>query len=300
MASLGDDSATLFETNVVPDSKEVRVHFPGARQHALAFDGGTGGTVESPSSSLAAGPLVTSAGHFDAISYSKGAALLAMFEESLGSSDRFQAGVRDCLAQMAYGSTSFFAFVACVSRGAGSDGGHAWVAPFVFESSFPLVDVAEAEPPSGAVRVKALNHSDVSEPWPAEVPVAYVGEEGEPRIAWIGGEGADLEALDGPLNWRARGYYRVRYSPALLRRVLQPSSFSGGKVDLLGRLSALADAVALHRAGLYEDRESIVAGIDQMAAEMGTTAELQLSRKTESQWFRQRMLDKLRDQMEVN
>jgi len=203
--------------------------------------------------------------------------------------DRFQKGVRECLAENAYGSVSFFAFVGCVADAAdGSD--PTWMAPFVYQSDFPLLDV-EASPTGGdeSVRVKALNYSDVAQPWPSKVPVAYRRTDGEVASAWITGE-AELEALGSVLNWKARGYYRVRYSPELLKRVL------GEPGAELGRLSALADAVALHKDGLFWDRAAIVDGMDQVASGMGATVG-NLSHDNESQWFRQQMLSMLKEQV---
>ena len=62
---------------------------------------------------------------FDAITYGKGEAVLAMFERGLGE-DTFQRGVRSYLRDHAYGNADATDFLASLSEAAGRDVGPAF------------------------------------------------------------------------------------------------------------------------------------------------------------------------------
>ena len=78
------DMDLLFEVKVAPPTKEVRIHFPGARQQAMELE----------SSELVGAKATFST------AYSKGAAVVRMVEEEFR--DTFLQGVRKCLMRHAY------------------------------------------------------------------------------------------------------------------------------------------------------------------------------------------------------
>ena len=197
----------LFDVKVVPPNKEARVHFPGARQHALEFDM-TNGTH----------PLVSDESHFDAISYSKGAAIVAMVEDYTDSVSpgAFQKGIRKCLATYAYGSMTFHHLLACAFTDPGIS---IDLKPWVFKSGFPLIDVNDTGS-AGSVRISARNYTDM-QPFLSPIPLKYK-EKNQVRSLLLREELVLEKKSSGPFILHGtRGYFRARYSPDAYAEIIQ-------------------------------------------------------------------------------
>lgn len=78
---------------------------------------------------------------FDGITYSKGAAVLGMFERYVGE-ERFRQGVRDYLRSHAHGTAEYRDFLDALGRHAGRDVGPAFES-FLLQSGVPMIEVSQ-------------------------------------------------------------------------------------------------------------------------------------------------------------
>ena len=164
---------------------------------------------------------------FDRITYDKGASILNMFESYLGP-ETFQRGVRDYIAQRAWGNATSTDFVAAISKAAGRDVAPAF-ATFLEQAGTPEVtatlscDAGKASvalsqqryvPPGSAV-------PPATKPWLVPVCVVYdsAGKRAQSCTILDQPTGAlALETKSCPRwmmpNVNARGYYRSVYTAA--------------------------------------------------------------------------------------
>ena len=206
MGHLGQNSALLFEVNVAPPSKEVRVHFPGARQNSLDFDFGE----ETHA-------LAGSTSHFDLIAYSKGAAVVRMFEDYVGE-EKFQRGIRLGLREYAFGNARFEDLLAFVLAETGQLSVHNFT-EWIYQPSYPTLFLPERVVHPGKSWYKPIRFDYLGRENETEstflVPVKYKHNENpEVATALIGKDEKSLEIIYGAalVNYGAGGYFRVRYS----------------------------------------------------------------------------------------
>jgi cytosol alanyl aminopeptidase len=218
-------------------------------------------------------------GVFDAISYSKGGAVLTMFERWIGEGG-FRDGVRAYMTANARGTATNADFVAALAAASAPEIGAAFHA-YLDRPGVPVVEVGLAcpkgEPPR--VRLRQSRLTGFGEPaddtvWPVRACVRWGGKGGKP-----GGEACDtIEDREAELvladakacpawlvgNADGVGYYRTRYEPALaaaLRKHL-------GKVAALDRLSHATDTRALLGAGRVTAADAL-ALVDALVATRG-------------------------------
>ena len=201
---------------------------------------------------------------FDAITYTKGEAVLAMIEAWLGP-DVFQRGVRRFLATHADASATTADFVAAIGAEAGRDVGPVLYG-FVDQSGVPLLEVdltcAAGAPPALSLtrrryRPLGAGGPDDGGAWQLPVCVRYdrgVGASGR-ACTLLSAKTATLALADATScpRWIAPnddvvGYYRVRLADALLERALATT----GGLTTRERVGLVLDLAALAEAGVVE------------------------------------------------
>jgi alanyl aminopeptidase len=197
---------------------------------------------------------------FDGITYTKGAAVLRMFERWIGE-DTFRAGVRAYLTKHAWGNAAYGDFVAAISGAAGKDVRPAFDS-FITQTGVPLVsfdlDCTAGRPPVihlGQRRYRPLGSSlPADRLWQIPVCVRYgTGARGEGRACTLLTQAqADLPLTDARScpewvqpNEEAYGYYRTLPRGKLLDRLLarSPTVLSlPERIGLLGDTNALVSS----------------------------------------------------------
>ena len=187
-------------------------------------------------------PVVSPAdadGMFDVLTYEKGASVVRMLEQYLGA-DRFRAGIRHYMARHQYGNTETSDLWDALEAETGEPVrriAESWI----FQGGFPEVTVS-VNGGSGvtlAQRRFAFDDGDGdsgadAERWSVPVVVRHDGDGGEARRVLLDGASTSLPLVGGIPGWvnanaGAHGFYRVRYTGALL----------DGLLDNLGELSPL-------------------------------------------------------------
>jgi alanyl aminopeptidase len=162
---------------------------------------------------------------FDRITYDKGASLLNMFESYLGA-ETFQNGVRDYIAQRAWGNATSTDFVAAISKAAGKD---LWPAfsTFLEQPGTPeITATTSCEAGKATVALSqqryvppGANTPPTTKPWIVPVCVAFEsGGKRAERCTMLDQPTGSL-ALETKAcprwvmpNVNGRGYYRSRYT----------------------------------------------------------------------------------------
>jgi alanyl aminopeptidase len=186
---------------------------------------------------------------FDGITYSKGAAVLNMFENWMGE-ETFRKGVRDYLAQHAWGATTTADLMAALSKAAGRDISAAF-SSFLDQAGAPLV-TAEVQCGGKGATLRLSQErfvpigSQGAAPQLWKVPVCYRegGASGEHRACVLlekPSAGFPLAACPAWFypNENAAGYYRWSY----------PGDTGIDKLSRPEQVSALDNAQALASAG---------------------------------------------------
>ncbi len=156
---------------------------------------------------------------FDEISYGKGSSILAMFDRYLGE-ERFRAGVTDYLKTFRYGNARTEDLLAALGRASGEPVGEL-AAPWIDRPGLPLI-TADAARNGVVLTQRRFGYLGTTEepPWP--IPLTLdVGT--ERRRLLFRERQARLEVADGApvlLNPGSIGFYRCRYDPELLGRLL--------------------------------------------------------------------------------
>jgi puromycin-sensitive aminopeptidase len=172
---------------------------------------------------------------FDVLTYQKGAAVLRMLEQYV-SPDTFRAGVNRYLTMHARANTETSDLWDAIEAVSGEPV-RAIMDSWIFQGGYPLITVQPGHDPA-SIRLtqrRFLYRADGAgdqgplrnggERW--EVPInlrASVGGTQQRRRLLLDGDAATVD-LDGPLDWvvvndGAWGFYRVRYEPTLLQRLL--------------------------------------------------------------------------------
>jgi puromycin-sensitive aminopeptidase len=189
---------------------------------------------------------------FDLLTYEKGASVLRMLEQYLGP-DVFREGVRLYLERHRYANAETTDLWKALG-----DASHqpipAIMDGWIFKSGYPLVTV---EPAGDGVKITQRRFSyvaadrDSGQRWRIPVVLRAAVKRGyvERRLLLDGDEAT--VALPTKADWivvnsGGHGFYRVRYAPALLKKL------AGGvaKIAPIERFNLLSDAFALAQAGL--------------------------------------------------
>jgi alanyl aminopeptidase len=197
---------------------------------------------------------------FDAITYQKGAGVIAMFERWVGA-ERFRAGIHHYLEQHAYSAATAADFLAAIG-GAGSTSVIAAFETFLNQAGVPLVTESlrceAGKPPVLALKqeryVPAGSHASPARTWQVPVCVRYESGGKTARACTLMTEPAQELGLDEAHgcpsfvagNDGQAGYYRVRYEGDLWSRVVDGAKT---KLSLPERVGLLGDALALVQGG---------------------------------------------------
>ena len=195
---------------------------------------------------------------FDGITYSKGSALLNMFESYMGPA-KFREGIQRYLKEYSWGSATSAQFLAAL---AGNDSAIASAfSSFLDQPGVPLVTAAldcqggDAKLDLTQQRFLPLGSSGaVPELWSVPVCVRYASGSGKTRQCVLLGEQSNEMALTkatGCPGWLdanadADGYYRVLYQNDLLGSLLKDG---GHELPLAEKVSLIGDIYALTRSG---------------------------------------------------
>ena len=189
---------------------------------------------------------------FDVLTYEKGASVLRMLEQHIGPTV-FRDGVRDYLRTHAYGNADtndLWVSIGKASNQAVPDLMNGWI----FQPGYPLV-TAELTKECEVV-LSQQRFSYLPDPPPAswQVPVqlrVQTGAVGEIRRVLLTGTRLNVSCPPDTqfilVNEGGHGFYRVRYGPNLLKRVLEAGL---EKLAPIERLNLVNDAWATTIAGL--------------------------------------------------
>ena len=189
---------------------------------------------------------------FDVLTYEKGASVLRMLEQHIGPTV-FRDGVREYLRTHAYGNADtndLWVSIGKASNQAVPDLMNGWI----FQPGYPLV-TAELTTQCELV-LSQQRFSYLPDPPPAtwQVPVqlrVQTGAEGEVRRALLTGTRLNVSCPPETqfilVNEGGHGFYRVRYGPNLLKRLLEAGL---EKLAPIERLNLVNDAWATTVAGL--------------------------------------------------
>ncbi len=202
---------------------------------------------------------------FDGISYSKGATLLAMFEEWLGP-ETMRKGIQRYLREHAHGNATSDDFLAALAAAGGAEVGRAF-ASFLDQAGVPVVSFDLACPEGGTPRLALAQKryqplgspGAAAQTWQVPVRVRYVagGKAGTARTLLSAAAGElPLEGAAGCPevvvgNAGGSGYYLAALAaPAGEDDLLAPLlADPEAHLDLPERISLLRDAMALSASG---------------------------------------------------
>lgn len=198
---------------------------------------------------------------FDGITYQKGAAVISMFESFLGG-EEFRRGVQSYLKQYAFRNASAPDFLDSISTSSGKNINAAF-STFLNQAGAPLLSASLDCKETGASlhltqeRYLPLgSKSSAGEIWKIPVCVRY-GQAGEGKNTQTACEVLSTASADVKLrgsgcpvwvqmNDKARGYYRVNYTPDLLSALssgdVQNRLSAAERVDFMGNARSLVDA----------------------------------------------------------
>jgi puromycin-sensitive aminopeptidase len=200
---------------------------------------------------------------FDVLTYQKGAAVLRMLEQYLGS-ETFRKGISEYLSVHAYANTDTGDLWDAIEAVSGEPV-RAIMDTWILQGGYPLISVEPGEDPA-SIRLTqerflyataGQGREDGGERWAVPVNLrASVGGVVQRQRLLVDGQSATVN-FDGPVDWvvvndGGWGFYRVRYAPELL----------GGL-----RAAGLQETCdALERMGLVVDSwASVVAGRTDLA-----------------------------------
>jgi alanyl aminopeptidase len=252
---LNEAFATWMASKVVDRWKPEwswAVQRSGARSGAMDLDSlVTARRIRQP---IAGNDDIASA--FDGITYQKGAAVIAMFEEWLGE-EGFRQGIRRYLTSHAWGNATADDFVSAIAGAAGNRAVVPAFRSFLDQPGVPLV-TAELQCAGDTPRLllwqkRFLPTGSTGSPretW--QVPVcARTGDPGAATTCTLlTGTSGSLE-LPGACPARVlanarNGYYRVLYTGTSLRKLLADG---GTHLTASERVTTLSDLAALARSG---------------------------------------------------
>jgi puromycin-sensitive aminopeptidase len=188
---------------------------------------------------------------FDLLTYEKGASVLRMLEQHLGA-DTFRDGVRGYLVRHRYGNAETTDLWRALGQRAGQPipevmGG------WIFRAGYPLVSV-EADGPALQLSQRRFTYvGDAADVETWRVPITFRTSVGgrlvEQRV--LLDQAATRVALPAQADWvvvnaGGHGFYRVRYAPPLLDRLLSDLA----SLAPIERFNLVSDSFALAQAGL--------------------------------------------------
>jgi aminopeptidase N len=188
------------------------------------------------------------------ITYSKGQAILRMFEAYLGP-DTFRAGIRGYMQALAFSNATTSDLWSALSQASGKDVG-AIAAGWTEQAGFPVVSVAAACDAAGARTITLSQHrfllkgvDDEHSNW--KIPLQIRTRTGSPPQALLltqDGQSTAAGRCDEPLsiNAGALGFYRAHYDAATL--AIDKLKFAG--IPNADRIALLDDQWALVQSGI--------------------------------------------------
>jgi aminopeptidase N len=200
---------------------------------------------------------------FDAITYSKGAAVITMLEDYVGE-DAWRRGVRDYIATYRLKNAITDNLWDAVERAAGQPVA-AIAHEFTRQPGVPLIQVEAAECTGGSTKV-TLRQGEFSRDNPKKEPLRWrvpviASTLGSTEVRTLVTDGSGTLNVPGcePLiiNSGQTGYYRTLYPPALLNRL----KAAYGKLKPVDQIGLLADNWGLGLAG-YEPASTALDFID--------------------------------------
>ncbi len=159
-------------------------------------------------------------GMFDVLTYQKGASVLRMLEQYLGT-DGFRAGIRRYLADHAFANAGTTDLWDAIEEATGEPVRRIMDA-WIFQGGYPLVGVEVDD--DGRLRLEQRRfvfagggHADPAT-WPVPAMVAAGGGAAQRVLLDKDSADLDLDLAGSPVvvNAGGHGFYRVRYSPPLL------------------------------------------------------------------------------------
>ena len=212
------------------------VAFTNERSAAFAVDSlGSTRPIEYPVRSPA-----EAEGMFDVLTYQKGASVLRMLEQYLGT-EGFRAGIRRYLSARQFANAETTDLWDAIEEATGEPVRRI-MDSWIFQGGYPIVAASRGDGGRLALEQQRFSFAGADEVPPAtwSVPLLVSAGNGTDRVLLEqAAHTADL-ALDGDvavLNAGGHGFYRVRYSPELLERLQ----------------AALPDLAPIERALLVDD-----------------------------------------------
>ena len=195
---------------------------------------------------------------FDGITYQKGAAVIGMFERYVGS-DQFQKGVQSYLKRYAFKNATAPEFLDSISESSGKNITPAF-STFLNQAGIPLLDISlECKNDEATLHLKQNRYlplgskGSTDQVWQIPVCVRYgTDTSGQNSCELVSDPQTEMKLKGaGCPSWieandKARGYYRVNYSPELLSALtkgdVQARLTPPERVDLMGNAEALVNA----------------------------------------------------------
>jgi len=216
---------------------------------------------------------------FDSITYSKGQAVLGMFENFVGP-ETFQRGIRQYIKDHADGNATADDFVAAIAQAAGRDLGLAWRS-FLDQAGAPLVSIGLSCAGRPSLMVSQTRYLPIgskgqsSEAWQVPLCASFQASSKVDRICTLittKEATVPLGAAQCPTwvlaNSGELGYYRVAYQGDLLQRLFRSTAALSlpelvGLLDDVGALAGngtlpLGEALALVPALADDPRREVV------------------------------------------
>ncbi|HTL63074.1 MAG TPA: M1 family metallopeptidase [Nitrospira sp.] len=189
---------------------------------------------------------------FDVLTYEKGASVLRMLEQHIGP-HVFRDGVRNYLRSHAYGNADtrdLWISLGNAAKQAVPDMMDGWI----FQPGYPLVTVELSERSELVLTQQRFTYLPNPEPGVWQVPVQlriHAGEKTESRRLLLTGAEQRVTCPEGTqfvvANENGHGFYRVRYGPLLLERLIQDGLETLAPIE---RFDLVNDAWASTVAGL--------------------------------------------------
>jgi puromycin-sensitive aminopeptidase len=164
-------------------------------------------------------------GMFDVLTYEKGGAVLRMLEQYLGE-DRFRDGIRAYLQKHQFANTETTDLWDAIEQ-ATNDPVRRLMDTWIFQGGFPLIHV---EPTESGIRLRQerflyLDDGTDQSRWIVPVILRHGGAGAQQLHKLLLEDDVTEVELTGAewvhVNWGASGFYRVRYTPELLDRLLE-------------------------------------------------------------------------------
>ncbi|MCH8817256.1 MAG: M1 family metallopeptidase [Chloroflexi bacterium] len=197
-------------------------------------------------------------GMFDLLTYEKGGSVLRMLQQYLGETP-YRDGIRHYLSKHSYGNTETNDLWDAIEEVTGEPARRI-MDSWIYQGGFPAVSVEASGPSTLRLSQRRFRFEDDPEGADSRwsIPV-MLRVNGESRRVLLEDGSVELE-LDAPIssvivNAGGHGFYRVRYSPELLTRIIKDLDPASG------------DLSAIERYGLIDDTWSSVVSGDTAASD---------------------------------